>query len=530
MCRSTPSPDTAAQARRRSLCALLVAAMLVLGAAPTSTPVPAGDRIAPGDVLTALNQTLDWYRQARIVMRSVSSAGGGILFSRDDEQIALRLLARAFDTARAQATLIAADASRTPDPTGTRPVNARARLEAEMRRHEADVAQLQQQLRTTPARARPPLEGKLTAARRRLELDRARLEVMAKLQAGGASLAGDDPEGDLTRQIETLHDAVPELSASNGRTPEPSIASVETSSGAWSAVRRLLALQRSRQSLDDLEGATSALTRNVDDALKTARSALPSTVARLRELTRDPDDPAPAAGAATAGPAPPAADVEREFQALLQRGKLLAGVLIPLHDESALAHRFADDLRGWRRTLDRQSLQLLQEIAIDLLGVLVAIAVILIAAALWRVAVTRYVGDGYRRRLLMTARNVLVMTAIVLVVIFHFTTELTALVTALGFAAAGIAFALQNVILALAGYFSMVAPNGIRVGDRVSLQGPFGYVHGEVLDIGFVRIRLRELGGDPPQPTGRLVVFSNSVVFTGSFFKETPSQPASRAA
>jgi len=56
----------------------------------------------------------------------------------------------------------------------------------------------------------------------------------------------------------------------------------------------------------------------------------------------------------------------------------------------------------------------------------------------------------------------------------------------------------------------MVAPNGIRVGDRVSLQGPFGYVQGEVLDIGLVRIRLRELDGQPLRPTGRIVVFPNS--------------------
>jgi small-conductance mechanosensitive channel len=257
--------------------------------------------------------------------------------------------------------------------------------------------------------------------------------------------------------------------------------------------------------------------------VKTARSALPSTVARLRELTRDPGDAAPTSNAA---------DVEREFQALLQRGKLLAAIVIPFHDESALAHRFGEDLRGWRRALDRQSLQLLQEIGVDLVGVLVAITAILAGAVVWRVAVTRYVADGYRRRLLMTVRNAIVLTGIVLVVIFHFTTELTALVTALGFAAAGIAFALQNVILAIAGYFSMVAPNGIRVGDRVSLQGPFGYVHGEVLEIGFVRIRLRELTGDPPRPTGRVVVFPNSVVFTGSFFKEPPSSspPATRAA
>jgi small-conductance mechanosensitive channel len=135
------------------------------------------------------------------------------------------------------------------------------------------------------------------------------------------------------------------------------------------------------------------------------------------------------------------------------------------------------------------------------------------------VAVGRYVSDAYRRRLLLVARNVVVVAAITIVLIFHFASELTGLVTGLGFAAAGIAFALQNVILALVGYFSMVAPNGIRVGDRVSLQGPFGYVQGEVLDIGLVRIRLRELDGDPLRPTGRIVVFPNSVVFTGSFFK-----------
>jgi small-conductance mechanosensitive channel len=73
----------------------------------------------------------------------------------------------------------------------------------------------------------------------------------------------------------------------------------------------------------------------------------------------------------------------------------------------------------------------------------------------------------------------------------------------------------------------MVAPNGIRVGDRVGLQGQFGYVHGEVAEIGFVRIKLRELAGDAPEPTGRMVVFPNSVVFTGSFFKDPAPGAAS---
>jgi len=165
-------------------------------------------------------------------------------------------------------------------------------------------------------------------------------------------------------------------------------------------------------------------------------------------------------------------------------------------------------------------LQALQGLAFDLLGVLIALAVIFICGVLWRVAVTRYVTDTARRRMLLTARSIVLTTAVALVLIFHFTSEMAALVTALGFAAAGIAFALQNVILAVAGYFTMVAPNGIRIGDRVSLQGPFGYVHGEVAEIGFVRVKLNELAGEPLKPTGRIVVFPNSVVFTGTFFKD----------
>ena len=136
--------------------------------------------------------------------------------------------------------------------------------------------------------------------------------------------------------------------------------------------------------------------------------------------------------------------------------------------------------------------------ALELVGVGIALAAILVGlGALADCRGVRYVANAYHRRLLLTARHVVVVTAIALVLVLHFASELTALVAALGFAAAGIAFALQNVILAVAGYFSMVAPNGIRVGDRVSLQGPFGYVHGEVLEIGVVRTRLRELSGEP---------------------------------
>jgi len=240
------------------------------------------------------------------------------------------------------------------------------------------------------------------------------------------------------------------------------------------------------------------------------------TLARQRALATDP-----LAGGR------PVAQSERKFRQVLEHGKLLAAIVLPLRAESTLVRRYAADLQGWKRTVASQSSQALQRLALGMLGVAVALAVVFAAAILWRIAAVRYVRDASRRRVVLIARNVVVVAAIALVLVFHFTSELAALVTALGFAAAGVAFALQNVILAFAGYFSIVAPNGIRVGDRVSLQGPFGYVHGEVAEIGLVRIRLRELAGDPLRPTGRVVVFPNSVVFTGSFFKHPATEEAS---
>jgi small-conductance mechanosensitive channel len=112
--------------------------------------------------------------------------------------------------------------------------------------------------------------------------------------------------------------------------------------------------------------------------------------------------------------------------------------------------------------------------------------------------------------------------AIGITVAFALATEIGSLATFAGLITAGIAVALQNVILAIAGYFFLVGKYGVRVGDRVQISG----VTGNVIDIGMVRLHLMELGGSvlDPQPTGRVVVFSNSIVFqpTASFFKQIP--------
>ena len=91
-----------------------------------------------------------------------------------------------------------------------------------------------------------------------------------------------------------------------------------------------------------------------------------------------------------------------------------------------------------------------------------------------------------------------------------------------GLITAGVAVALQNVIVSIVGYFFLIGKFGIRVGDRVQVGG----VTGEVVDIGLVRFHLMELGSGAAasQPTGRVVAFSNAIVFqaTAGLFKQIP--------
>jgi hypothetical protein len=489
----------------RLLLAIGLAGSLVssaLAAPPDNGSAP--EHLMTSDqVITSLNQTLAWYREARQAMRNVGS-----VFGREDEQTALAVLRSAFEAARAQAALLAASdhaAASTPSADAGPLAGKRTEVEAAVQADLEKIDRLQQRLRGAPRAQRPKLQDELAAATNRLELDRVRLDFLTKLQSSEVSASSTDM--DVAHQIQALEESLPELRSTAEPAPTAAAQTSAPAGGNWGLVQRLMGIYHTQRNLDQLALRTAALEGRIGKDLKTTRASLHPVVSQLRALTADPS------------PNGSLAEGQKTFRALLQQSKQLNAVIMSTRGERALVRRFAGDLEGLKASLDRERWQIVQSLGVGLIGVVVSLAAILVGGMVWRIAAVRYVHDPYRRRLLLVTRNVVVVAAMTLVLVFHFASELTMLVTGLGFAAAGIAFALQNVILALAGYFSMVAPNGIRVGDRVSLQGPFGYVHGEVLEIGLVRIRLRELAGDPLRPTGRIVVFPNSVVFTGSFFK-----------
>lgn len=97
----------------------------------------------------------------------------------------------------------------------------------------------------------------------------------------------------------------------------------------------------------------------------------------------------------------------------------------------------------------------------------------------------------------------------------------------LGFVTAGVAFAMQEVIGALAGWVSIATGRLYRVGDRVDVGG----VRGDVIDITPLRTKLMEMGSPEGstswvhgrQLTGRIVSVTNKSVFTAPVFNYSTS-------
>lgn len=94
------------------------------------------------------------------------------------------------------------------------------------------------------------------------------------------------------------------------------------------------------------------------------------------------------------------------------------------------------------------------------------------------------------------------------------------LATVLGLFTAGLAFALQKVVTALAGYFVILRGNMFRVGDRIVMS----QVRGDVIGVGFIQTTIMEMGlagagasedvwVEGRQFTGRIVTVSNATIF-----------------
>lgn len=481
-------------------------------------------------IISYLNQTIKWHHQLAIE-EQLTSEPADALFVTDGKQLDLQIVRLSFDFAKTAAGLIS-NPSTTPQSSSHQQPSrydslqsAASAADTEVRQTQSEIEQLRAQLAKAPLRRRRALQNRLNALESELRLAQARSEtlraLMSFVNASGTQASG----GNLPTQIDELQRSVPEIASHNpnsqaaasATSPATGMASAQAShrpppSGLLSLVTELFSLKQKMGTLDQAVASTDALSR----ASEQLRSSM---VATLKSFTQKGEQLANQTGGKNLTQL---ADLQHQLDALTASFKHLSSVVLPLGEQSILLDSYKDNLARWHDTVRREYELDLKQFAIR---IAVFAAVILFALALfetWRRAIFRYIHEVRRRYQFLLLRRILLWFVIGITVAFALASEIGSIATFAGLITAGLAVALQNVILAIAGYFFLIGKYGVRVGDRVQISG----VTGDVIDIGLIRLHLIEIGGSGSDrhPTGRVVVFSNAVVFqpTASFYKQIP--------
>lgn len=140
-----------------------------------------------------------------------------------------------------------------------------------------------------------------------------------------------------------------------------------------------------------------------------------------------------------------------------------------------------------------------------------------------KASANNYIADTYSR---YRAKKIFEYAGYFVAMVYStivFNEQLSGLTVVLGVAGAGIAFALQEVIISVAGWVAISIGSFYAPGDRVQLGG----ITGDVIDIGILRTTLMETGQwvEADLYNGRVVRIANSFVFKEPVFNYSGSFP-----
>ena len=472
----------------------------------------------PQQVITFLKQSIDWQRGIA-GQEQVVTDPADVLFFNDSRHISSQVLQLSFDFGHAYAAYLgqqrpSGTAAATPIAGGREnlaQMAAAADSEAGERQDELDA--LKRKSALARGRARTKLESRIAALQSEVQLEQTRAQTLRTLVqfAGGAAGTGslESQVNELERSVSGLETgtkqaapAAASAAAANSQRPQ--------GTGIIAIAERLMALGRKSSALRASRASTDALSRSAEKL----RAPL---VSRLTAIAAQGDK-----AVEQAVPSGNYSQRKQQLDLLTAQFKQLSTAVLPLSKQSILLDSYRANLDRWSQSIAGEYQTAVKELIIRLIILGLVLFVVFALALIWRKGVFHYVHDRRRRYQLLLIRRIILWIAIAIAIAFALASEIGSLATFVGLITAGIAVALQNVILAIAGYFFLIGKYGVRVGDRVQIAS----VPGIVVDIGLVRLHLMELGSPETgrQPTGRVVVFSNAVVFQAgaSFFKQIP--------
>ena len=495
--------------------------------APAEPASPINRSVMTSDqVVQILDETVGWYRMLG-VQRQSATQPSDLLILYANVQAADRVVALAFELARANAELLSSQAElqQEADAASAPQVLQRDQrdLDARMTALEAEIAATQRQLGGAEADQRNMLQAKVAELQSELDLVNARrnllnnmMEFAHETDANGSGVTAlKDHIDAIAASIPAAAGVMPELGAAEAGAPAVVNAAPSTDEigarrfGIWDRGANVLRLQNKLATIDEIDDRTEQLQQTFTAIRVAPEEQIKMLSARGDEL------------AARSGGADPAAlrAARNEYDTIAWLFAQTSSILVPLTKAGVLLDQYRGNLASWRDSTRAQYRAALKTLAARVGLLVLLLAAVFAGGELWKRAVFNYVHETRRRHQLLLVRRIVVWAVALVIVGIAFATEASSFATFAGLLTAGIAVAMQSVLVSIVGYFFLIGKYGLRVGDHVQI----GTVSGEVIDIGLVRLHLIELG---PQhgPTGRVVALANSVVFqaSGGIFKQIP--------
>ncbi len=512
--------------------------------APAANTPPQLDRDA---ILHHLNAVITWYRDVTSKVKPIGLPSDAI-YQENTRSLAMEAVRLAFQSARAEAAIITAmskadksgtatastDSSQTNNGQPTQQQNlaqTAARIAAQIDDTQTKLDAVNKQLASAPRSKQKDLLAQRDRLQGLLTLNKALQDTIQKLAAfvGGATENAEGLEGSIDQLAHSVPEVLGDESTKKSATATATAAAPATNAkttvnaGSSGLIGQSLALfdqMQTMHQLDQMATETSKMRATADEVRKPLRDIIVATIKQGRDLASQAQAPA---GPNTGGKGSTAnQSTTQEFQAITARFKELANATVPLSQEIVILDESRTNLLEWQKSIRTESEYDLRGLLTRVIGIALALAAVFVLSEVWRRLVFRYVHEARRRRQFLLMRRFVVGFLIGVVLIMGFVSEFSSLATFAGFVTAGIAVGLQAILLSIAAYFFVIGRYGIRVGDRISIAG----VTGDVIDIGLVRFYLMELAGTGIElyPTGRVVMFSNSVLFQAGtpLFKQLP--------
>ena len=497
---------------RQSALVLFLLGLLSIAAVPQP---PASESAA---ILGHLNQAIGWYRHLA-TLDVTAGQPSDTLYLENARSSAAQALQLAFQSASAEAALLASG-----NPNGSGSGNSQPSEEQSIAKAAADTASRLQQtqaqlddLNSQIAKAKGKQREQLLSQRDALqgELDLEKMIQDALQKISSVSTSTQTGGGTLATQINQLKQSVPEVFATARKqatsSGQGSKSAAAQNSGLFGLSSILFGQMREIHDIDQAIAETTRLRATADKLNAPLRDRIKALLQQGRDIVNLPPSSDPQQ----------IANTRRQFQALITEFKQVSDAAVPLRQETILLDDCKGDLVEWRNSIDTEYAAVLRSLLTRVIAILIALAFVYFLSYIWNRATYRYIRDVRRRRQLTLIRRVVVGFLMLGVIVAGFISEFSSLATFAGFLTAGIAVALQTVILSIAAYFFLIGRYGVRVGDRITVSG----VTGDVIEVGLIRLYVMELSGTGIDlyPTGRVVVFANSVMFQSTpFFKQLP--------